>query len=165
MFFVHQVQVTAQEITNSSLQFLKGKYQLDLMCNQSKEFQTVSLLNNLPGIYQIEMLFEIADSNGNIHVEIINKRAVGRELVFFQSMHKFQKLSIKEFTFHYRQFGEDYCLHWDSSSDGLKFRKQDIDYNYANPFTLCATNFYWPLKVEKKSQITEPDESQKVSVN
>lgn len=158
-------QVRAQTSICSPYPLLKGLYQLELDCQQSNNSYAITLKNNLPGMYQIDMACTIRDTNGVEHEEIIQKRQVGKDIMLLKSLTAIEQLIIQKFSIRYTRFGEAYCLDWNQTSGVPLFSKQGKEYMYANPFTVCATEFYWPHADRQKDLIILPAESCKVSAN
>ena len=144
------LQGNAQNPSTNSQQLLQGKYELFLKNIHTDHGYTISLNNNLPGIYHIRATFEITDSQGNKEQISVNKRQVGKELNLCHTKDFIQELSIKSFNIDYVQFGEAYSLAWTQQSGILAFSKQGKEFSYANPFMLNTSSFKW-LHQEKQN--------------
>ena len=151
MLLANAIQSNAQNANKVSSIFMSGKYHLSVQNNKTDNDYTLSIHNNLPGIYHIQAIVEMTDSNGQKKIANINKRQIGNECIIYQDKSVIQEIKFKSITIDYQQFGESFCVTWLGEYKGLNFSKNGKVYSYANPFTLHSTSFKWFLNQHELS--------------
>jgi len=143
ILFINLLQLNGQQVNAQHI--LQGKYSVSLQNNKTDQGYSISLYNNLPGIYRIQTTFEITDTLGNKKTIHVQHQQSGAEFILCHSIEPIRGLAFNTITIDYLQYGEAYRLTWVEQNGVLNFSKQGNEYTYANPFTLNATTFKWTV--------------------
>lgn len=137
------IQAFSQPLTYSTQTILKGNYELMLLHKPENNSSALYLKTNLPATSKVEINFEVTQSNGVKNEITVQQYPYGQRIFLYKSSVSIQHLRILNLTLKYVLFGEEYSLHWDHENTFMSFIRQGRTCNYTNPFTLCATEFYW----------------------